>query len=85
MKRFYSVANVYKGIGKLQKARPNSFIGGDVIVGFPGETDLLFKETKKNLENLKFTKLHVFPFSRRPGTEAYNYSDKVPERVWIYL
>ena len=49
---------------------PNAAFGADVIVGFPGETEEDFEQTRQLVESLPFTYLHVFPFSRRPGTPA---------------
>ena len=49
---------------------PNAAFGADVMVGFPGESDQDFEETRSLIASLPFTYLHVFPFSRRPGTPA---------------
>jgi threonylcarbamoyladenosine tRNA methylthiotransferase MtaB len=56
-------------------------LGGDVIAGFPGEEDSDFQETIEFIQKYPFTYLHVFPFSRRPGTEAFHFSaqNKSPE------
>ncbi|MBI2817723.1 MAG: tRNA (N(6)-L-threonylcarbamoyladenosine(37)-C(2))-methylthiotransferase MtaB [Acidobacteria bacterium] len=56
---------------------PNAAYGADVMVGFPGETDADFEETRRLIASLPFTYLHVFPFSRRSGTPA----DKMSEQV----
>jgi threonylcarbamoyladenosine tRNA methylthiotransferase MtaB len=56
---------------------PNAAFGADVMVGFPGEMDGDFEETRSLIDSLPFTYLHVFPFSRRPGTPA----DKIPGQV----
>jgi len=48
-------------------------LGGDVIVGFPGEEEVDFQETVEFIEKYPFSYLHVFPFSRRPGTKAFDY------------
>jgi threonylcarbamoyladenosine tRNA methylthiotransferase MtaB len=65
----------------LAQAIPGISIGADVIAGFPGETDELFDETKRFVEGLPFTYLHVFPFSPRPGTKAAAMQNQVPERI----
>jgi threonylcarbamoyladenosine tRNA methylthiotransferase MtaB len=56
-------------------------LGTDVIVGFPGETEEFFEETYRFIEELPFTYLHVFPYSRRKGTEADLFEDQVEPRV----
>ncbi|MDR0336879.1 MAG: tRNA (N(6)-L-threonylcarbamoyladenosine(37)-C(2))-methylthiotransferase MtaB [Planctomycetaceae bacterium] len=50
----------------------------DVIVGFPGETDEQFEETCRVVERLRFSKIHIFRFSPRQGTEAATFSDSIP-------
>src|SRR5215469_15819609 len=49
---------------------PEAAIGADVMVGFPGETDDLFEESRSFIEHLPFTYLHVFTYSSRPGTPS---------------
>ncbi|MDG2130169.1 MAG: tRNA (N(6)-L-threonylcarbamoyladenosine(37)-C(2))-methylthiotransferase MtaB [Fuerstiella sp.] len=53
----------------------------DVIVGFPGETDAEFEETLETCRRARFMKIHVFPYSRRDGTPAANFSGQVPSRI----
>ncbi len=61
---------------------PKVFFGIDVIVGLPGETDDLFQETYTFLkERIKPAFIHVFPYSRRPGTKAAEWNDQVKESV----
>ena len=69
---------------RLEKARalmPDAAIGADVMVGFPGETDADFEESRQFIEGLPFTYLHVFTYSERPGTPAAEYPGQVPMRV----
>lgn len=69
---------------RVQRARewmPDAAIGADVMVGFPGETDSEFEETRAFIERLPFTYLHVFPYSERPGTPAAERTDQVPEGI----
>jgi len=56
-------------------------LGADIITGFPGETDQDHAETRRLVEELPFTYLHVFPFSPRDGTPAADMVDPVPQRV----
>lgn len=56
-------------------------LGADIIVGFPGEGEEEFEETRALVEELPYTYLHVFPFSVRPGTAAAELPDRVPGDV----
>jgi threonylcarbamoyladenosine tRNA methylthiotransferase MtaB len=60
---------------------PDAAIGADVMVGFPGETDSDFEDSRRFIESLPFTYLHVFTYSERPGTPAAEDSDSVPMPV----
>ena len=60
---------------------PEAAIGADVMVGFPGETDDDFEQTRTLIENLPFTYLHVFTYSSRPGTPSSAMPAQVPGDV----
>ncbi len=60
---------------------PTAAIGADVMVGFPGETNAEFEATRRTVEDLPFTYLHVFTYSPRPGTPAAGMSGQVPVQV----
>ena len=60
---------------------PRLGLGADVIVGFPGETEEAFEKTRKLIEQLPFSYLHVFPYSSRRGTEAHQVKDNVPGNI----
>jgi threonylcarbamoyladenosine tRNA methylthiotransferase MtaB len=70
MKRRYNTNLYYNKIYKIKKEIPNVCIGADVIVGFPGETDLEFNSTMNFIKELPLSYLHVFPYSERENTEA---------------
>ncbi|MEM4260997.1 MAG: tRNA (N(6)-L-threonylcarbamoyladenosine(37)-C(2))-methylthiotransferase MtaB [Candidatus Woesearchaeota archaeon] len=70
--RFYSLK-----IEKIAKKVNNINIGTDIIVGFPGETEKEFDNTKNLILNLPISYIHIFPFSAREGTPAYNYNDQI--------
>ncbi len=70
MNRKYNVEYFISKIQKLRQVRPLMSITTDVIVGFPGETEEYFLETVSNIKKIGFTKLHVFPYSKRSGTKA---------------
>jgi threonylcarbamoyladenosine tRNA methylthiotransferase MtaB len=60
---------------------PTAAIGADVMVGFPGETDAEFESTRKMVEELPFTYLHVFTYSARPGTPAAGMPKQLPVHI----
>ncbi len=68
-------------INYIKKVLPMACIGADVIVGFPGESDELFEETYQFINGLDITYLHVFPFSDRPNTKAFDMSNKIPPSI----
>ncbi len=70
MHRKYRPWHYQEKILKIRAAMPTAAIGADVMVGFPGETDAEFDQTRCMIENLPFTYLHVFTYSPRPGTPA---------------
>ncbi len=81
MNRRYS-SQFYKDlIAKLNLRIPDIGIGVDVLVGFPGESDRCFNNTMSFIRNLPVSYLHIFPFSRRLGTPAYDFSDQIPSKT----
>lgn len=81
MHRKYRPWHYRDKILKIRGAMPTAAIGADVMVGFPGETDQEFEETRRMVEDLPFTYLHVFTYSARPGTPAAEMRNQVPVRV----
>ena len=81
MNRHYTCEDYLYRCGILRKYFRDPAITTDVIVGFPGETDEEFAETKKVLETVHFYEMHVFKYSRRAGTRADRMPDQVPEPV----
>jgi threonylcarbamoyladenosine tRNA methylthiotransferase MtaB len=79
MNRNYSRSFLIDLIKELHQTIPGLSIGADVIVGFPGETEEKFKETYELVESLPFSYLHVFPFSKRKGTPAFQYAQVVDQ------
>ena len=80
MHRKYRPWHYREKVEKIRAAMPTAAIGADVMVGFPGETDREFEDTRRMIEDLPFTYLHVFTFSARPGTPAASMSNQVPAR-----
>jgi threonylcarbamoyladenosine tRNA methylthiotransferase MtaB len=70
MHRKYRPWHYRKKIEKIRASMPGAAIGADVMTGFPGETDAEFEETRRMVDELPFTYLHVFTYSARPGTPA---------------
>ena len=70
MHRKYRPWHYREKIENIRAAMPDAAIGADVMTGFPGETDAEFEETRRAVEELPFTYLHVFTYSSRPGTPA---------------
>ncbi len=81
MNRKYLTDYFLKKVETLRQIRPDISITTDIIVGFPGETEELFKETLEFVKKIKFTKVHVFPYSRRKGTKADLMENQVPENI----
>ena len=81
MNRHYDI-NLFKEIiNKIRNKVPNIAITTDVIVGFPNETDELFNETVKNIKEINFSQLHVFPYSPRKGTIAASMDNQIDPKV----
>jgi threonylcarbamoyladenosine tRNA methylthiotransferase MtaB len=81
MHRKYRPWHYREKIEKIRAAMPAAAIGADVMVGFPGETDAEFEATRRLIEELPFTYLHVFTYSPRPGTPAAEIKNQVPIHV----
>lgn len=81
MHRKYRPRHYRERIEKVRHRMPDAAIGADVMTGFPGETDKLFRESQEFIESLPFTYLHVFTYSERPGTPAAAMGDSVPMEV----
>ncbi len=65
----------------ILRAMPEAAVGTDLLVGFPGETPAAYAATCSLVERLPLAYLHVFPFSPRPGTAAFDFRDRVPAAV----
>ena len=77
MRRLYKTSDWSEYIKRVYKSVPDICIGTDVMVGFPGETEAHFIETKKFLADLPLAYFHVFNFSERKGTQAVKLDNKV--------
>ncbi len=81
MRRRYRARHYEERVRKARAGLPDAALGADVMVGFPGETEAEFEETRRLLDRLPLTYLHVFTFSARPGTPAAAAPDQVPKRI----
>ena len=81
MNRHYSTDFFYELLCRIQQRQPDAAIGLDIITGFPGETEQQFRDTCILLQKLPFSHLHVFPYSRRPGTPAAELKEQLPGNI----
>ncbi len=82
MKRPYRSERAWEAMRQAAATVPHFGLGADIIVGFPGETDAEFEDTRRMVEELPFSYLHVFRFSPRPGTAAADMPGQVhPETI----
>jgi tRNA-2-methylthio-N6-dimethylallyladenosine synthase len=81
MHRPYKAAKFLEICERMKEARPGIAISTDIIVGFPGETEEDYLETKKAVEFVQFDQAFVFRYSQRKDTPAANLPDQLPERV----
>ena len=77
MKRKYDTARYLESVELLKKAFPGCAVTTDMIVAFPGETEEEFEESLSFIRKCAFADMHIFPYSRRPGTPA----DKMPGQL----
>ncbi len=81
MNRHYTTGEYFRSVEILRQIFPDPAITTDVIVGFPGETEEEFRETKDFLEKVCFYEMHIFKYSRRAKTAAASMPGQVPEPV----
>jgi threonylcarbamoyladenosine tRNA methylthiotransferase MtaB len=81
MHRWYRAEHYGRRVELIREHLPHAAIGADVIAGFPGETDEEHAATAAFIERLPFSYLHVFSFSKRPGTRAADLANEVPAAV----
>lgn len=77
MRRRYDTARYYESVALLKQAFPGCAVTTDMIVGFPGETEAEFAESLAFIQSCGFAAMHIFPYSRRPGTPA----DQMPGQL----
>ena len=81
MNRHYDAKHYMKIIRKVKKAIPNISLSTDIIVGFPGETDIDFNKTMKLIKKVKYDQVFAFMYSKRSGTPAATFDNQVDEAI----
>ena len=81
MRRPYSSAQFAELTAELRERIPGLAVTTDVIVGFPGEDDREFEQSLSFVERIGFARVHAFPYSQRPGTEACQMHGQVDDRT----
>ena len=81
MNRHYTAEEYRQIVRNLREAFPRCAVTTDIMVGFPGETEEEFQASLAFAREIAFSKAHVFAYSRRPGTRAYDMPGQVPNRV----
>ena len=79
MGRSYNAQTIENAVSLLRGVKDDPFIACDIITGFPGETEAEFNKTYELCKKLQFAWIHVFPYSKRPGTPAFEFTDSVQE------
>ncbi len=81
MNRRYGREDVFRAVALLRETKVDPFLSADIIVGFPGETEEMFADTMDLMDRAQFSRAHVFPYSPRPGTPAYDRKDGVTQSL----
>ncbi len=81
MKRKYTTEEYMESLGRLRNAFPGCAITTDMIVGFPGETEEEFEKSLSFIRQCRFADMHIFPYSKRPGTPAAEMPGQLPNAV----
>ncbi|NLH01645.1 MAG: tRNA (N(6)-L-threonylcarbamoyladenosine(37)-C(2))-methylthiotransferase MtaB, partial [Clostridiales bacterium] len=81
MNRKYDTARFYESVCLLRQHFPDCGITADLIVGFPGETEENHSETLEFIKKCGFSSMHIFPYSKRPGTKAAQMEGQIPNAV----
>lgn len=81
MNRKYTRQIFFETVDRLKSAQPDFTFTTDIIVGFPGETERDFEDTLEVMKQVKFAKVHMFPYSDRPRTRSILMPNKVPQEI----
>ncbi len=81
MDREYSIDEYERAVDMIRQSMPDIAVTTDIIVGFPGETDDEFEESRDFCRRISFADMHVFPYSIRTGTVAANFPGRIPDGI----
>lgn len=81
MNRRYTAEEYFVITENVRKFFPDAMITTDIIVGFPGETEAMFEETVAFVKKVRFSHVHVFPYSPKKGTPAADYPDQIAKQL----
>ncbi len=81
MGRNYTAQQYREDVAKIRQRMPNAAISTDVIVGFAGEDEKRFVESLNFVQEIGFAKVHIFPYSIRPGTPAAKLKNQIPKKI----
>ena len=81
MNRRYDKEKYLELVDKIRKAIPDISLTTDIMVGFPGETEEEFEESRSFVDSIHFYETHIFPYSKREGTKAAVMPDQLPEQI----
>ncbi len=81
MRRRYNTDMYREVVKNIRELFPEGSLTTDIIVGFPGETEEDFEESCRFIEEMGFAKVHIFPYSKRSGTDAAEMPDQIPNAV----
>ena len=81
MNRKYDTAQFYEAAQRLRRYFPDCGLTADLIVGFPGETEQQHEETLEFIKKVGFSAMHIFPYSKRPGTKAAEFSPQLTGKI----
>ena len=81
MNRYYSKEHYLQLVDTFRREIPNISITTDIIVGFPGETEEDFEETKKLVQEIEYDSIFAYIYSKRYGTKAADMTDQIPYEI----
>lgn len=81
MNRKYTFEKYLEKIKMIRQFYPQAAINADLMAGYPGETESIFEESFENIKNINFSRVHVFPYSKRTDTPAYQRNDHIAPEI----
>lgn len=81
MGRHYTIEEIRDVVNRLREGVPDISITSDVMVGFPGEDDRSFLKTYDFIKEIDLSSIHIFRYSKRPGTISYSFKESIPPRI----